>query len=250
MDWFHCNKCFTRRGASFAVTSCGHICCESCITSKQCSVCGSDCRYLPITDKMKPQEKVFFKDPVKLMESRLAHILQIALFQQKQMERIAMHLKHKSVELERRLKEVTEQGDRQLSELERENGVLKKQLLELKRENAKLKKPLSQRRVSPGQLQTDGAQKMTFPVAVTSRVTPRSRTVSSAESQGWTRDRGPSLSSRNTPGSVTSLSSNGSLLEHVHRTPTPFGTSTRTQHQTPAFQFQFMNGFSIHSPRC
>ncbi|XP_058481901.1 RING finger protein 212B-like isoform X2 [Solea solea] len=169
MDWFHCNKCFTRRAASFAVSSCGHICCESCITSKQCSVCGSDCRYLPITDKMKPQEKVFFKDPVKLMESRLAHILQIALFQQKQMERIAMHLKHKSVELERRLKEVTEQGDRQLSELERENGVLKKQLLELKRENAKLKKPLSQRRVSPGQLQTDGAQKMTFPVAVTSR---------------------------------------------------------------------------------
>ncbi|XP_058481910.1 RING finger protein 212B-like isoform X3 [Solea solea] len=206
MDWFHCNKCFTRRAASFAVSSCGHICCESCITSKQCSVCGSDCRYLPITDKMKPQEKVFFKDPVKLMESRLAHILQIALFQQKQMERIAMHLKHKSVELERRLKEVTEQGD--------------------------------------------SAQKMTFPVAVTSRVTPRSRTVSSAESQGWTRDRGPSLSSRNTPGSVTSLSSNGSLLEHVHRTPTAFGTSTRTQHQTPAFQFQFMNGFSIHSPRC
>lgn len=37
---------------------------------------------------------------------------------------------------------------RQLSELKRENTVLKKQLSELKRETAELKKPLSQRRVN------------------------------------------------------------------------------------------------------
>ncbi|XP_053294894.1 RING finger protein 212B [Pleuronectes platessa] len=224
MDWFHCNQCFTRKGSSFAVSSCGHISCEACIKSKQCSVCGASCSYLPITDEMKPQEKVFFKDPTKLIQSRLQHISQIVHFQWTQMERVTTHFKHKSVELERRLKEVSEQGYRQLTELKRENAALKKQLSELKRETAELKKPLSQRRVSPGQFHTDGTQRMTLPVAVTSPgnlrfnfnlfhqflllvnficsflllVTPRSRSNShfgSAESQGWTRGRGPSLSS-------------------------------------------------------
>ncbi|XP_044075342.1 RING finger protein 212B-like isoform X1 [Siniperca chuatsi] len=253
MDWFHCNQCFTRRGSKFAVSSCGHICCEACIKSKQCSVCGASCSYLPITDEMKPQEKVFFKDPVKLIQSRLEHISQIALFQRTQMERVTAHFKHKSAELERHLKEVTEQGYRQLSELKRENADLKKQLSELKRETAELKKPLSQRRVSPGQFQIDGTQRMSLPVAVTSPVTPRSRTVShlgSAESQGWPRARDPSLSSLTTPGSATSISSHSSLHERVHRTPTSFSTLTRTLHQTPnVFQFQFMSGLSIQSPR-
>ncbi|XP_035526288.1 RING finger protein 212B-like [Morone saxatilis] len=251
MDWFHCNQCFTRRGSKFAVSSCGHICCEACIKSKQCSVCGASCSYLPITDEMKPHEKVFFKDPVKLIQSRLEHISQIALFQRTQMEKVTAHFKHKSVELERRLKEVTEQAYGQLSELKRENGDLKKKLSELKWETAELKKPLSQRRVSPGQFQIDGTQRMSLPVAVTSPVTPRSRTMSqigSAELQGWARDRGPSLSSLRTPGSATSTHS--SLHEHVHSTPTSFSTPTRTQRQTPnVFQFQFMSGLSIHSPR-
>ncbi|XP_018533045.1 RING finger protein 212B [Lates calcarifer] len=252
MDWFHCNQCFTRRGSTFAVSSCGHICCEACIKSKQCSVCGASCSYLPISDEMKPQEKVFFKDPVKLIQSRLEHISQITLFQRTQMERVTAHFKHKSVELERRLKEVTEQGYRQLSELKRENAGLKKQLSELKRETAELKKPLSQRRVSPGQFQTDGTQRMSLPVAVTSPVTPHSRTIrhlGSAESQGWARDRGPSLSSLTTPGSSASISSHSSLHEHVHRTPTSFSTPTRSHHQTPVFHFQFMSGLSIQSPR-
>ncbi|XP_062260304.1 RING finger protein 212B-like [Platichthys flesus] len=232
MDWFHCNQCFTRKGSSFAVSSCGHISCEACIKSKQCSVCGASCSYLPITDEMKPQEKVFFKDPTNLIQPRLQHISQIVHFQWTQMERVTTHFKHKSVELERRLKEVSEQGYRQLTELKRENAALKKQLSELKRETAELKKPLSQRRVSPGQFHTDGTQRMTLPVAVTSPVTPRSRANShfgSAESQGWTRGRGPSLSSLTTPGSATSISSNSSLHDHVRRTPTSFSTSTRSR---------------------
>ncbi|XP_062285138.1 RING finger protein 212B-like [Scomber scombrus] len=253
MDWFHCNKCFTKRGSKFAVSSCGHIFCEACIKSKQCSVCGASCSYLPITDEMKPQEKVFFQEPVKLIQSRLEHISQIALFQRTQMERVTAHFKHKSVELERHLKEVTERGYRQHSELKRENAHLKKKLAELQRETAELKKPLSQRRVSPAQFQTDGNQRMSLPVAVTSPVTPRSRPMShigSAESQGWTRDRGQSLSSLTTPGSATSLSSHSSIHEHGHRTSSSFSTPTRTQRQTPnTFPFQFMSGLSVLSPR-
>lgn len=258
MDWFHCNKCFKTSGSKFAVSSCGHICCEACIQSKQCSVCGTSCSYLPITDQMKPQEKVFFMDPVKLIQTKMRNISQIAVFQQKQMERVTVYFKNKSCELERRLKEVSEQGYRQLSELKRENAELKKQLSELKRDNselkkqllevqretAELKKPLSQRRVSPGQFQSNGTQRVSLPVAVTSPVTPRSRTVShvgSAESQRWTRDRGISLT---TPGSIASMSSHSSL--HELRT-SPFGTPTRTQ--TPVLQFPFMNGISLRSPR-
>ncbi|XP_077954818.1 E3 ubiquitin-protein ligase RNF212B isoform X2 [Gasterosteus aculeatus] len=171
MDWLHCNQCFTRRGSRFAVSSCGHICCDACIKSKQCSVCGVGCSYLHITDEMKPQEKVFFEDPTKLIQSRLERISQIAVFQRTQTERVTAHFRHKSVELERRLKEVTEQSFRQLSELKRENAVLKKQLLELKRETDDLKKPLSQRRVSPGQFHTNRTQRMSLPVAVTSPAT-------------------------------------------------------------------------------
>ncbi|XP_040911871.1 RING finger protein 212B-like [Toxotes jaculatrix] len=250
MDWFHCNQCFTRRGSMFAVSSCGHICCEACVKSKQCSVCGASCSCLPISDEMKPQEKVFFKDPVKLIQSQLEHISQIAHFQRTQMERVTTHFRRKSAELEGRLKEVNEQGYRQLSELKRENAVLKKQLSELRRETAELKKPLSQRRVSPGQFHKYSSQRMSLPVAVTSPVTLRSRSVShlgSAESQGWAIDRGASLSSLTTPGSAASISSHSSLHEHGHRTPTSSSTSTRTQH--PVFQFQFMSGLSIQSPR-
>ncbi|XP_030607617.1 RING finger protein 212B [Archocentrus centrarchus] len=246
MYWFHCNQCFTRRGSKFAVSSCGHICCEACIKSNQCTVCEASCSYLAINDKMKPQEKVFFKDPVNVIQSHLEQISQIATFQKMQMERVTAHFKHKSAELERRLKEVSEQGYRQLSELKRENADLKKQLSELKRETTELKKPLSHRRVSPGQFQTEGTQRMSLPVAVTSPVTPRSRTISlvgSAESQRWPRDRGPSLS-LNTPGSAASISSHSSL--HEYRTPTSFSTPTRTQ---TAGTFQFISGFSVQSPR-
>ncbi|XP_064869648.1 RING finger protein 212B isoform X3 [Oncorhynchus nerka] len=227
MDWFHCNSCFRREGQNFAVSSCGHICCEGCINpnKKHCTVCGASCNYLAISDQMKPQEQVFFKDPVKLIQSRLEHIAQIALFQRRQKERVIVYFKNKSMELERRLKDVTDQCYRQV--------------LELKRENAELKKPLSQRRASPGQFQTNGsAQRMSLPVAVTSPVTPRSRPVSHqgfAETQERFRDRNPRLTLATPPGSATSISSLGSLHERGgFRTPTIISTPTRPRVTTPA----------------
>ncbi|KAK7945134.1 hypothetical protein WMY93_000862 [Mugilogobius chulae] len=91
---------------------------------------------------------------------------------------------------------------------------------------------------------------MSLPVAVTSPVTPRLRTMSqiSSESQGWARERGVGIT---TPGSTTSISSHSSLQDHGHRTPTSFSTPIRTLTQTPqVFQFQFLSGLSTQSPRC
>ncbi|XP_078791626.1 uncharacterized protein si:ch211-14a17.10 isoform X2 [Oryzias latipes] len=249
MDWFHCNQCFTRTGSKFAVSSCGHILCQACIKPNQCPVCGASCSYMAISDDMQPQGKVFFKDPLNLIQSKLANITQIASFQRAQMERVTAHFKKKASTMERHLKEVTEQAYRHLSELKKENdnfkkqlselsgenSELKKQLSELRRETEELKKPLSQRRISPRPYQTDGAQRVSLPVAVTSPVTPRSRTmsrVSSAESMRWARDRGPSLS-LTTPGSIASISSHSSLLDR--RTPPVFSTPTRAMVGTSSF---------------
>ncbi|KAJ8387641.1 hypothetical protein AAFF_G00151910 [Aldrovandia affinis] len=56
---------------------------------------------------MKPQEQAYFKGPVKLLQSQLEHIAQIAVFQRRQKDRTVAFFKHKSLELERRLKEVS-----------------------------------------------------------------------------------------------------------------------------------------------
>ncbi|XP_053738499.1 RING finger protein 212B-like isoform X6 [Synchiropus splendidus] len=217
MEWFHCNQCKVKSRTKFAVSSCGHICCEACINPKQCTVCGANCSYLAITDK-------------------------IVHFQQKQQERLIGHLKEKCGQLEQRLKDIADQGYRQLKELRRENDDLKKQLSELRRETAELKKPLSLRRVSPGHFHSTGSQKITLPVAVTSPVTPHLRNghVSGAEvSQEWYRER--SLIA--TPGSASSHSSRSSFHEQgpvLEGTPTSFIAPARVQRHTPnPFHLQF-----------
>uniref|UniRef100_A0A3B5LRD0 RING-type domain-containing protein n=1 Tax=Xiphophorus couchianus TaxID=32473 RepID=A0A3B5LRD0_9TELE len=147
MDWFHCNQCFKKSGSKFAVSSCGHISCEACVKSKQCSTCGVACSYLPITDQMKPQEKVFFMDPGKLIQARMENIAQVCPICASCLtswRRFHRSLREQLSELRRENGELK----KQLSELRRENGEMKKQLLELQRETAELKKPLSQRRAS------------------------------------------------------------------------------------------------------
>ncbi|XP_048867673.1 RING finger protein 212B-like isoform X4 [Brienomyrus brachyistius] len=177
MDWLHCNQCYRREGIAFVVASCGHIVCESCVnpskflglsSTEQCTVCGTSCNYLHISDKMKPQEQAYFSDPVKLMHSRLEHISQVALFQNRQKEKITAYFKQKSVDLEKRLKEVKEQSYRYSAFA----SVLLWEVSELRRENAELKKPLSQRRVSVGNFQTSSSNRMSRPVAITPPVTP------------------------------------------------------------------------------
>ncbi|XP_037401860.1 RING finger protein 212B [Pygocentrus nattereri] len=243
MEWFHCNNCFSRKGKKFVVSSCGHLLCESCVNPSHCSVCRATCHYLPISDQMKPQEQMFFRDPVNLIQTRMEHIAQIALFQKKQKDRIIAFHKHKLAEMERRLKEISEQCYRQVSEL--------------KKENTELKKPLSQWKTSPGKFQANpppvcrGISRMTLPVAVTSPVTPRSRTVShpgSRDTMERFRHSRPILATP--PDSATPVSSLSSVHEHGFRTPSSANTPLRSDHMTPTiFQFQLLPRPTLQSPR-
>ncbi|XP_072543054.1 E3 ubiquitin-protein ligase RNF212B-like [Salminus brasiliensis] len=255
MDWFHCNNCFLRKGKHFVVSSCGHVLCESCVNPSHCSVCQATCNYLSISDQMKPQEQMFFRDPVNLIHTRLEHIAQIALFQKKQKERVIAFHKQKCSEMEKRLKEISEQCYRQVSEL--------------KKENTELKKPLSQWRTSPGDFQANrnsvpyiyvvnplpisrGGPRMTLPVAVTSPVTPQSRSVSSHPSSGDTmeRFRHSRLVMATPPDSATPVSRLSSLHEHGFRTPSSANTPLRSDHIIPnIFQFQLLPRPTLQSPR-
>ncbi|XP_071275256.1 E3 ubiquitin-protein ligase RNF212B [Agelaius tricolor] len=132
MDWFHCSRCFRQDGARFAITNCGHILCEGCGGSGPCPVCGTACCYLPISDQMRPEEKVFFKNPVDLALKHLAHITQVWQFQMAQAQLLvdlhADRTRRVQAELD---KAREEQGERrrELESLRRENEELRRMQL-------------------------------------------------------------------------------------------------------------------------
>ncbi|XP_064257211.1 RING finger protein 212B isoform X4 [Passer domesticus] len=132
MDWFHCSRCFRQDGARFAITSCGHILCEGCGGTGPCSVCGTTCRYLPLSDQMRPQEKVFFKNPVALALKHLAHITQVWRFQRAQTQLLVdLHrdrTRRMQAELEKAREELGERR-RELESLRRENEELRRMQL-------------------------------------------------------------------------------------------------------------------------
>ncbi|KAF4805302.1 ring finger protein 212B [Turdus rufiventris] len=77
MDWFHCWRCFRQEGAQFAVTTCGHILCEDCGGTGPCPVCTTACHYLSLSQQMRPDMKIFFKNPAELAHKHLAHITKV-----------------------------------------------------------------------------------------------------------------------------------------------------------------------------
>ncbi|XP_066193788.1 RING finger protein 212B [Sylvia atricapilla] len=129
MDWFHCSRCFRQDGARFAVTTCGHILCEGCGGTGPCPVCATACHYLPLSQQMRPEVKVFFKSPAALAQKHLAHISQVWRFQMTQAKLL--------VDLHRdRARQMQEELEKTREEL----GELRRELESLRQENAELRR--------------------------------------------------------------------------------------------------------------
>ncbi|XP_031363099.1 E3 ubiquitin-protein ligase RNF212B [Lonchura striata] len=132
MDWFHCSRCFRQDGTQFAITNCSHILCEGCGSTGPCPVCGTACRYLPVSEQMRPQDKVFFKNPVATALKHLAHITQVWRFQTAQAQ-ILLDLhqdkaRRAQAEMEKAREELRERT-RELESLRRENEELRRMQL-------------------------------------------------------------------------------------------------------------------------
>ncbi|XP_031950056.1 RING finger protein 212B [Corvus moneduloides] len=129
MDWFHCSRCFRQDGARFAITNCGHILCEGCGGTGPCPVCATACRYLPLSQQMRPQEKVFFKSPVAIALKHLAHVTQVWRFQLAQAQLLLDSHRDRArwaqAELEKAREELGERR-RELESLRRENAELRR----------------------------------------------------------------------------------------------------------------------------
>ncbi|XP_074900110.1 E3 ubiquitin-protein ligase RNF212B-like [Buteo buteo] len=78
MDWFQYNRCLCQEGARFAVTRCGHVLRTACRGAGPCPVCATNYCYLPISDKVCLQEKLFFKSPADMALKHLIHNTQLS----------------------------------------------------------------------------------------------------------------------------------------------------------------------------
>ncbi|CAM1298270.1 Uncharacterised protein g2083 [Pycnogonum litorale] len=83
-DWVHCNKCYTRPGSKnemkFFLTSCGHIFCQECVqkcTKENCFVCAVKCNTITLSQQMKPDVDIYFKDP----SEQIKKLIQVINFQ-------------------------------------------------------------------------------------------------------------------------------------------------------------------------
>ncbi|XP_044781249.1 RING finger protein 212B isoform X3 [Bubalus bubalis] len=99
------------------------------LKQEKCAVCGTACKYLALSDNLKPQEKMYFRNPVETALQYFSHISQVWSFQKKQTDLLIAFYKHRITELEAAMQEsqqtLTNQ-DKELSVLRKENGELKK----------------------------------------------------------------------------------------------------------------------------
>ncbi|XP_063277039.1 RING finger protein 212B isoform X2 [Prinia subflava] len=129
MDWFHCSRCFCQDGARFTITTCGHILCEGCGGTGPCAVCATTCHYLPLSQQMRPEEKVFFKSPVAIALKHLTQISQVWRFQMAQ-ARLLVDLHQDRA---RRAQAELEKAREELGERRRELESLRQETVELRR---------------------------------------------------------------------------------------------------------------------
>ncbi|XP_018099398.2 RING finger protein 212B isoform X2 [Xenopus laevis] len=165
MDWFHCNMCFLNQNETFYITSCGHILCQKCITQDKCSVCKRACRHLSLSDNMKAQEKIFFRNHKQIAQKYFDHLAQVSSFQKQQFALQLAFYKHYLCKSQRALQDALQKVNSQESELK-----------SMKKDNAELRTLVSALKGSLSRSQNNNRLCTPRPVAITSpsqTVTPQ-----------------------------------------------------------------------------
>ncbi|XP_078497484.1 E3 ubiquitin-protein ligase RNF212B isoform X2 [Lissotriton helveticus] len=165
MDWFHCNRCFCRGGTAFSITSCGHILCEKCVKRDNCTVCRATCKYLILSENLKPQEKMYFKGLKETAQKYFDHIGQVWNFQKQQNELLISFYKKQLVAAQTTIQEATSKINHQ-----------EKELMRSKKENIELKSLVNMLKSSLSKIQNGSRSCTPRPIAVTSptqTATPR-----------------------------------------------------------------------------
>ncbi|XP_041420822.1 RING finger protein 212B isoform X2 [Xenopus laevis] len=174
MDWFHCNMCFLNQNEPFHITSCGHLLCQKCISQDKCSVCKRACRYLSLSDNMKPQEKIYFRNHKQLAQKYFEQFAQVSSFQKQQFELQMAFYKHYLCKTQRALQDALRKVDSQESELK-----------SMKKDNAELRTLVSALKGSLSRSQNNNRLCTPRPVAITSptqTVTPQQSNLDTSRS--------------------------------------------------------------------
>ncbi|XP_062367113.1 RING finger protein 212B [Cinclus cinclus] len=202
MDWFHCWRCFCQEGALFTITTCGHILCEDCRSTGPCPVCATACNYLPLSQQMRPEVKVFFKNLADFALKHLSHITKVCQFQLVQAQlKVNVHQ-----DRARWLQTELEKAREELGERRREAESFRQENAELRRIQLSLGWHWSSRSSTPGPSPTQSVTaqpRRQLSSQVVSRLSslepPQSRST-----PGWQvgiayRDSGTPLASRVVP---------------------------------------------------
>ncbi|XP_053330244.1 RING finger protein 212B [Spea bombifrons] len=239
MDWFHCNLCYLQKDAMFYITSCGHILCQTCITRDNCRVCRTACRYLAISENLKPQEKMFFRSLKETALKYFDHIGQVWSFQKQQHDLHINFYKQHLSKTQNVLQEALQRIEIQESEMKT-----------IKRENAELKSLVNILKGSLGRLQSNRVC-TPRPVGITSpsqTVTPRhsSQHCSQIVSRSSSTDSLPYVGSRSggfsQPASAGRTQERSTPLTSDQGSPmslqsVPYGGSS---HSTSMLNFPFL----------
>ncbi|XP_068098506.1 RING finger protein 212B [Hyperolius riggenbachi] len=156
MEWFHCNICYLQQGDSFLITSCGHILCQACTAQDYCRVCRTACKYLPITENLKPQEKIYFRSPKETTAKYFNNISQVCSFQKQQQEQYLAFCKQCFTKIQNALQEALQKMKIQENELKA-----------ARQENAELKSCVSHLRDCLSRSQSNSRYSTPRPIAIT-----------------------------------------------------------------------------------